>query len=80
MMVGTDGVATVGVTLTTLVTAMLGPLHPVLTTFTVTLPDHPFGHVTIPEVALMAAPVIVPVVLVILVNDHCKVPVVTVLL
>jgi hypothetical protein len=68
------------VTVTVRVAAAEGPLQPVLTTFTVTLPDHPLGHVTTPVEALMAVGDNVPEALEIPVNDHCKAPTVAELL
>jgi hypothetical protein len=76
----TAGDPTVCPTVTVRVVAVEGPLHPVLTTFIVTLPDHPLGQVRTPVVALIAVANNDPLVLEIPVSDQLRVPMVAELL
>ena len=69
------GVVTVELTVTCFVLDADGPLQPVLTTFIITVPDHPLGQVNTPVAEFIALVNNVPVVFVILSRLHNSVPV-----
>ena len=49
---GTEGVPTVGVTVTFVEAEADGPLHPVAVTETIAVPENPAAHVTVAEVPI----------------------------